>query len=275
MVVFIEYVIIDNLVIDFLILKITFAILGLPFKKGRVLISSLFGTLIALIIPLIYASPFILFAIRFLCGLIMCAIANKHNSKRSYFIFTITFFTITFLFLGALLGIFSLFNIEYSTEISIALMVLPFYIIYKLIGGVVKFLYRQKDIISFTYQIEITINNIVKTAKGFLDTGNGVFDNDSPVIFCTKAFFNQFINENFNHLKLKKILITTISGQTENFAITIDELKIYMGKKVNIFKMVSLCVSNINFNGYDIILHPSFFKESDYEQVDRENKKVS
>lgn len=275
MVIFIEYVIIDNLVIDFLILKITFAILGLKFNKGRVLISSLFGTLIALIIPLVYASPLILFTIRFLCAFLMCAIANKHNSIRSYFIFTITFFTLTFLFLGAILGIFSLFNIEYSTEISIALMILPFYIIYKGIGGVIKFLYRQKDIISFTYQIEISVNNMVKTAKGFLDTGNAVFDNDNPVIFCEKKFFNHFIDENFTRLKLKKILINTISGQTENFAITIDELKIYIGKKVNIFKMVTLCVSNISFDGYDIILHPSLFKENYYEQVDRENKKVS
>lgn len=275
MVIFIEYAIIDNLVIDFLILKITFAILGITLDKGRVLISSLFGTLIALLLPLVYEEKIISILVRFFCGLIMCILANKHNSIRSYFIFSITFFTLTFLFLGAILGIFSLFNIEYSTEISIAFMVLPFYIIYKCLSGVIKFLYRQKDIISFTYQIEISVNNMVKIAKGFLDTGNGVFDNDNPVIFCSKAFFNQFIDENFTHLKLKKILITTISGQTENFAITIDELKIYIGKKVNIFKMVTLCVSNISFDGYDIILHPSLFKENYYEQVDRENKKVS
>lgn len=275
MVVFIEYAIIDNLVIDFLILKITFAILNITLDKGRVLISSLFGTLIALLLPLVYEEKIISILVRLSCGLIMCILANKHNSIRSYFIFTITFFTLTFLFLGAILGIFSLFNIEYSTEISITLMILPFYIIYKGIGGAIKFLYRQKDIISFTYQIEISVNNMVKTAKGFLDTGNAVFDNDNPVIFCGKNFFNHFIDENFARLKLKKILINTISGQTENFAITIDELKIYIGKKVNIFKMVTLCVSNISFDGYDIILHPSLFKENYYEQVDRENKKVS
>ena len=120
MVVFIEYVIIDNLVIDFLILKITFAILGLNFNKGRVLIASLFGTLIALIIPLVYASPLILFAIRFLCAFLMCAIANKHNSKRSYFIFTITFFTITFSLPKTQTFLqfnFSLTKLEYSNKV--------------------------------------------------------------------------------------------------------------------------------------------------------------
>ena len=58
--VYIEYVLIDNFVIDYLLLKATFAVTGYPYSKGRLFLCAFLGSLFALLYPLIpVGEPFI------------------------------------------------------------------------------------------------------------------------------------------------------------------------------------------------------------------------
>ena len=260
MTVYIEYVLIDNLVIDYLLLKATLSLTGINYKKGRLFLCAIFGAMVALIYPLIKIKT-ISTLIRFLCGFILTAGAVKYASKKSYLINTAVFFLFTFLTGGAIIGIFTLFNMDYSAEYSIALMFIPVYFILRAITEVIKYIYRRKDVVSLTYSIFITIFGKTVSCKGFLDTGNGLYDGDNPVIVCGKRFFLDLIGNNFHRAKLKKIVVNTVSGKTENFAVTLDELKIYIGDEPNIFNNVTLCVASAGVGeGYDVILHPALLE---------------
>ena len=206
MTVYIEYVLIDNLVIDFLLLKATYATLGVMPKRGRLFACAVFGAMIALLYPLIL-SKVISTAIKVLTGFLMTIIAFRYSSKRQYFTATAIFFLYTFLTGGAIIGVFSIFGIDYSSEYSIALMFIPVYFLLRIIIEVIKFIYRRKDVVSFTYKTSITLLGKTIDCKGFLDTGNGLYDGDSPVVMCGKRFFLQLMGDNFYKVKLKKITV--------------------------------------------------------------------
>ena len=52
MIVYIEYVLIDNFIIDYLMLKATFNLTGMPVKKRRLFLCAFLGAAIALMYPL-------------------------------------------------------------------------------------------------------------------------------------------------------------------------------------------------------------------------------
>ena len=262
MTVYIEYVLIDNLVIDFLLLKATFALTNIDVKRGRLFLCALLGAIVALIYPLIQIK-IISTAVKILCGFLLTLTAAKYKSKKSYFVNTAIFFLLTFLTGGAIIGIFSVFGLEYSAEYSVALMFLPVYFILRAVSSVLKFIYRKKDVISLTYNISVTAYGKTVTGKGFLDTGNGLYDGDRPCIVCGKAFFLNLIGCGFYRANFKKITVNTVSGQTENIAILLDELKIYISDEPNIFNNVTLLVASAGVGeGYDVILHPALLEDN-------------
>ena len=52
-----------------------------------------------------------------------------------------------------------------------------------------------------------------------------------------------------------------MQGVSENFAVVLDKLVIYIGDKPNIFNNVTLVVTNKVGDGYDVILHPAFLED--------------
>lgn len=275
MTVYIEYVLIDNLVIDFLLLKATFALTNIDVKQGRLFVCAFLGALIALIYPLIQVK-IISTLIKILSGFLLTLLATKYNSKKSYAISTLIFFIFTFLTGGAIMGIYSILGIEYSTEYSVALMFIPVYFVLRAMTSIMKFIYRRKDVVAFTFNISLTAYGKTVYGKGFLDTGNGLYDGDRPCIVCGKKFFLNFIGDNFYKTKLKKITVNTVSGQTENFAILLEELKIYISGSPNIFNNVTLLVASGSVGeGYDVILHPALLEDNYDKKHTSSLKKIS
>ena len=261
MTVYIEYVIIDNLVIDYLMLKATFALTNTAFKRGRLLFCAILGAAVALIYPLIEIK-IIHTTVKILTGFLITLLAAKYRSKKEYVIVTAVFFCYTFITGGAITGIYSLLGVDYSTEYSIALMVVPVYFILRGLSGVVKFIYRRRHVVAVTYNVTLKVGKSEVSGKGFFDTGNALYDGDSPVIVCGKSFAKNLIGKDFYKVKIKKLAVNTVSGGTENLAFRLDELVIYISDEPNIFNNVTLCVAGVGVGeGYDVILHPALMEE--------------
>lgn len=276
MTVYIEYVLIDNFLIDYLLLKATFSTTGISVRKGRLFLCAIFGAVTAIVYPL-FENFYILQTIfKIFSGLLIVLIAVKFSSVKSYVINALIFFLYTFLMGGAIIGIYNLLNIPYQTEISVAFMVIPVYLLITGMERAIKYLYRRREIMKLTVKVELEFSNKKVALNGFYDTGNGVYDGDSPVIFCTKKTFTEIVGDNLLRAKLKKICIFTVNGETENFAVSLDKIKIYNKDEPNIYNNVTLCATkNSVGDGYDVILHPALM-ESDYENQNyRKVKKVS
>lgn len=272
MIVYIEYVLIDNFVIDFLLLKATYSITGCGKGGLRIVLAAMFGAVVALIFPLIEKIPVISVLVKILSGLTLVLLSVKAKTFRDYYINALLFFAFTFLLGGAITGTFGIFNIPYSSEISVALMFIPAYILIRVITAVVKYLYRQKDIAGLVYKTEITFNGKTVILKGFMDTGNGLYNGDSPVVVVDKRTAKELLGD-FHGVRLRRIKVRTASGDSENLAFDIDKIKIYIGDKVNIYSKVTACVSSSGIgDGYQVILHPALMENS-YDSF-RETEKV-
>ncbi|MBQ3116476.1 MAG: sigma-E processing peptidase SpoIIGA [Clostridia bacterium] len=276
MLVYIEYVLIDNFFIDYMLLKATFSLTANKVGRFRLIICSFLGAIFALILPLISLPLFIMIPIKVLSGLIMVALSVKGKSIRALYKNFVVFLVLTASLGGAIIGIFSLFNISYSTEISVAIMVLPAFLLVKGIVGVIKHLSKKQKEQKYYYKISLSHLGTSVEGVGFIDTGNALYDGDSPVIVCDKAFILKLIGDNFLRLKLKKITIRTINGKEQNSAFKLDSLLIYCGDKPNIYKNVTVCISKGGVgDGYDVILHPALMEGNYSGNSDFKIKKVS
>lgn len=274
MTVYIEYVIIDNLIIDFLILKATFSLTKISYRKRRLFLCAFLGALIALVYPLLQINQVILTLVKISSGLLLLLLANNYKTAKAFYVNAIVFFCLVFLTGGAVIGIYNIFNIPLSSEFSVAIVVLPIYLIIKGLGEVITCFYKRKEVASFLYKVELKVFGKSVISTGFLDTGNGAFDKGEPIIFCNQTFMTKLLQENLLKTKFSKILITTATGEKENLSFKLDELILYYSERAHIFKNITVCMAKIKNSDYDIILHPALLKENYESQNDETSKKV-
>lgn len=276
MTVYIEYVFIDNFVIDFMLLKATFALTGNRCGKGRLLFCSALGGIFALLYPLFSVHAVLLAVIKLAFGLLLLLLAGSYRSAKNFYINGAVFFGLTFLTGGAVIGVFSLLGLDYSAEYSVAIMFIPVYFAVKSLSAVVRYLYRRKDTAALIYDCEFSVGGVVISGKGFIDTGNGLYDGDSPVIICGKSFAQRFFRENFRLPELKYLEFSTVSGKDRMLSFKLDIFKIYIDGRENIFNNVTLCVAKAGTGvDYDVILHPSFKEIKDACNSQTKTEKVS
>ena len=275
MTVYIEYVLLDNIIIDYLILKATYAITGKTVSRGRLFICALLGAVIELLYPLLKVIPLILTAVKILSGLLLVLLSAKFSRAKEFYISAVFFFALTFLAGGAVTGIFSIFNISPSSELSVGLMFLPVYLILKAVIDIAKYIYRKKQIAPYIYTAELTLFDRTVSALSFMDTGNCLTDGLEPVIVISKSLFNKLVGDNVYKLKVKRIDINSINGNGKSLSFKIDKIKLYLAGKLNIHNNVTACVANGNIgDGYDVILHPALM-EMEYGIDDCETVKKS
>lgn len=271
MTVYIEYVLIDNLVIDYILLKSAFALLGKKEKRGRLFLCAAISSGFALVSPIITLNGIISGAIKICFLLLMLSICFKFVSAKEYVFFIFVFLGLTFATGGAIIGIFSIFSIDYSGEISIAFMCLPVYFVVKVIKRLITSVVRRKIAIQETYKCRMILKDVVIEGTGFIDNGNAVYDDDSPVIFCQAALVKKFVSIK-NISEIKYLRVSPLGGELVLPSFKIDRIEIYYGDEPNIFDNVTLCaVKNAGF-GMQIILHPAL--RGNYE-TDKSIEKIS
>ena len=269
MTVYIEYVIINNVIIDYLMLKATFVLTGNPIRKRRLFLCAFLGGIIALIYPALEINQIILTLVKVTAGLLIILLASEYKSAKNFYVNAVIFFFYTFLTGGVIIGVFNMLSIDYQTEFFVASIVVPVYLVLRLFGEVVKYFFKRKQVESLVYDLKLFFAGRCENAKGFLDTGNALFDNGKPVILCDKHFAKKLLSEKLAKTKFKKIEISTATGNRQNLAFNLDRLILYVADKEHIFDNVTVCISHLNFDGYNVILHPDLIKENfDDENVD-------
>ncbi len=266
MTVYIEYVFIDNFVIDLLLFMTAFKITGKPVSKARIVICSFSGAIFALLYPLITENVYFITAAKILFGLFLTFIAAKFSSIKDYVSFTAVFLGLTFLTGGTVLGMFSLLGLDYSSEYSIGLMILPVFIAIRAINKLIRFIYRRRDVAFLTVNAEIVCGDKSVQIKGFFDTGNALYDGLSPVIVVSKNAVMPIIGVDL----LKNagyVSLSTAVGKDKKISFKPDALVIYSGGKKNIFNNVRVCVVNKTFSGYDAILHPALMEMENERKI--------
>ena len=205
---------------------------------------------------------------KILLAFLMVFIGGKYITFKKYFLTLSVFLLFTFLSGGFLIALFTFANIDYEnyfilnydSVLPIGVTLLAIYILYKTCLFFIKKLLQFRNLNPFLRNWVIVINKKRFSVKGFIDSGNGLYDKKSglPVIVCSNGFFLE-LKKTAIKKSVSTLVFDTVSGSSEMKLYVINKLMIYNGVSVNTFNNVLLGVSPFGFNSdnYQLLLHPS------------------
>ncbi len=271
--VYIEYVIIDNLIIDYLILSLSLRISNCKTNKIKLILSSIIGTIVAVVMPFFNINYLYLFLVKILLALLMCYVAGSYLSIKKYLITVGSFLGVTFLFGGLIFAIFYLadvdfekgFNFNYDSAFPIGFTILIIYIVYVFLKRLIVKLLKIKGISPFVRKCILVVQGKRISVVGFIDSGNRLFDAKTglPVIVGSKALFIKIESLNAKIKDVGNIQIKTVNGESQIKIYLLDKLLIYNGQSVNIYNNVLIGRANSDFNDqvkYELLLNPSLIE---------------
>ena len=237
--VYIEYAVLDHLIVDYFLLRQAAVLLRIPFKKRWLFLASVIGTAVAVALPVMDLPTVVSFIVKILLGVLISFIAVRHANFLSYLKYFNVFLLLTFLLGGIIIGIMSLLGIPYDFEayysnklLPIGLNVLFGYLLYfairRFIGRFVSSVLIAPDL----YDAEISINGISFKAVAFFDNGNRLKDEKTglPIIICNQKFFDKLCRA--TRLSAEgKILYSTASGTGETEYYRTDYVIVNKGRE--------------------------------------------
>ena len=251
--VYIEYVIIDNLVINSLILLCVKKTLNLNTKWWRILLSALLGTTVAVLLPLLNLFSGAEIIIKIFLAVIMVLILSSYLRMKD-FVFSLLLFLIytillvgacmvTLLTFGTSLEALSAGGYDISVPLGILLAIVSLYV--TVIIYIARFLSRRRDLFPYLRKIKIVLSGREFFFDAFVDSGNRLIDTKTglPVIILSiKALEKYFSSEEIEALMLTnggniklfrnvhKCFFNTISGEAKKMVVfEADKLVIFEG----------------------------------------------
>lgn len=194
--VYIEYVILDNFCVDFVLLCLVAKVLSVKLCWWKVLLACLFGTAAAVVIPLFSLPLYVSIPLKVAVGAIVSAIfliGQPWLVNVIGFVFLMVF---TFALGGMTLGFIylitkspvSTFAVSYGGGLPIGLLVLALFFVMQFVLYLAKYIKERKNIGSFLRTIYVQIDGTKIELAGFLDSGNRLEDmlTGLPVLVVSK-----------------------------------------------------------------------------------------
>lgn len=246
--VYVEDIILDNLIIDFIILLITAKLLKINFKWYFLLFSAIFSAVFTVLNLYINLQGIVLFVYKILMSVAMVAIAFKSVSIKKYLLNYFTFLLITFLMGGGCFLICFSFgtvtvqnaNISYELALPMGIVIGVLAILSYLIFKIFNAIKAKAKISNFEFDALICNNNLQVRTKAFLDSGNTLTDpiTNKPITIIDYSCFKKFYKQiPLHQILLKKmpqelknahyISVGSVGKKTSMLIFTMENFKIY------------------------------------------------
>lgn len=198
--IYLDVVLLENFIVDMFLLSVTFSILRCKVENKKVILASLLGALYTIVMIFPALSILSVFPVALLVAFFMMLIIL--GTHRYIFALKATgTFLLSSITLSGICFVFSSMENNYSftkgftiSNYSLKYFVIAIMILYILYTRAISY-FRERAIIgNYTYDIEITINNVKYIIKGFLDTGNELREpvTNLPCILVEKSLFSNY-----------------------------------------------------------------------------------
>lgn len=246
MVIYVEYVIFDNFLMDLFIGLLLAELLRK--RKAWAILSAVIGTVLALIFPLIEKQLSTLYKILTLC---CCCIPFCGRSLYDYFKSIVCYSIISFLYAGCIsliLG-FDSAVISFSDGVKVGIIsfccIVGYFAILKIIKIIL--LKTQKDKYC---RLNVFIENKKISAIGFFDNGNRALGSDGNGII----FLDKKISKNVKGASIDCVFVSTVGGAKIMDVYKISEMEIYLNGEKHIYKNVNAVKTGQTYNGFQVLL---------------------
>ncbi|WP_333859070.1 sigma-E processing peptidase SpoIIGA [Clostridium sp.] len=251
MVVFLDLLILINLIVNFFLLYITGRTLKLRINFKRIFLGAFIGSIytITLIYPCLSVFSTLYFKLIVAMALVYISFGNK--GIITDFKILCIFMLYSMLLAGTCM--FIQYN-RYSYADSAMIINFPYQwlfialmICYITIDRLVIYIKDRRDLASLVYEIDIIFKDGEKKVKAFLDTGNELREpaTNLPVVIVEKAIFDSVDLEQFGKFYIPYRVINGSSGKLLGFKP--DIIKINFGKEVKYREViVALCQDKLS-----------------------------
>lgn len=232
MTIYLDYIFIENLLIDYILLKQTSYISRKKVSRKRACLASTIASLYVVIMIWLKIEQLEYLICKILLTFIVIYVCFNPKTINEYIRIMILFFLISVLNVGTFSAITNLINVTYNKAfIKIIVYVISLFISKFFVTQTWKIYMHNIRNEELIYDVKIYLNQKQYAYKAFLDTGNNVYSYtyDVPVIFA------QVLNEDiWEELKAKtafEITTTTLSSTTNKKAYVFDNVEISNGRK--------------------------------------------
>ena len=267
MTVYVEFVIVDNMVVDSMILLLTKEILKINTKKINIFLSALLGTIIAIVSPMF--SSLMSFIIKIPLSLSMVMIAFCPKRLKNFLIEYITFFASTFVLIGTCLGISEIFGLRVLTlsgyevvyNFPVGFAVLVCALTFVCLKNIIKYANIQHK--NGKLLFEVTLKNRGKTviATAFLDTGNKLVQGGKNVSIINYKVFSKLF-ENVDVLDV--VLQRSVNIENSKY---IKVSSLGKSKRILIFEIEELIIKNKSIKNATLGLALNGFEQKTQSDV--------
>lgn len=285
--VYIEYVVLDNLIINYVLLELTNKSVKLNAKKRYCFLSSMLGTVVSIFMPFlnINVAPFVnnvlLVCLKLCLGLIMCLLIKKLKCFTQFITTFFLFLTYTFVLGGMCFGLIYFLNLKttfsgliiYGFEIPISLFILLGLFYLKILLFLINYIKHKNSYSNFYFDVKLKNNRNSVRVTGFLDSGNQIqVDDFGLTVINYKTLLKLYPSLNVKSLIMgnleeceltnaKFVNMVNSGGKSKMLTFDVEELEITDDKnKVVTLKNQKLGLAKTNFGGkFDCLLSLELF----------------
>lgn len=263
MIIYLDYLFIENVIFDFIILKEVTLISKIKYNNKKIIIATIISSLYVVIMLLFRITILNYFMSKMLLVFVIVYIAFKPEKILIYIKLVSTFLMVSIVNVGILVVTKSLLGIETLTgSIKIAI-----YIFVYIVGKLILFKFWKMYSTNVTnnslnYTVTLKIGKEKYIYSGFLDTGNTVYSHGMPIIFA------EVLDENLiKKLKGREYFETktvTLGGTTIKKAYIFENILITKGNESWCVKAGVVFENSkmSKFNNYNMILNYILYTES-------------
>ncbi|MDD6794865.1 MAG: sigma-E processing peptidase SpoIIGA [Clostridiaceae bacterium] len=229
--VYIDVMLLENFLVDLFLISITLKIIKINTSNKRVILSSLLGAIYTIVLVLNKLKFLDNIVVMILVAFIMMIIVVGKDRIKTALKATVAFIFSSIVLSGACFFIVvqtSNFTIGKGLEVDNFLLkdlILAIMFIFVVYERLIAYFKERSVISSFTYDVEITMNNVRYIVKGFLDTGNELREpiTNLPCIIVESSIFS---NVNIDEDKVYYMNYNAIgySGKIRGFKV--DKVRI-------------------------------------------------
>lgn len=271
MTVYIEYAALDNLFLDFILLRAAGLTVRRKEKLWRLWVAAAFGTAFALVFPFLSLPAVVLILLKLLSAAFMVWLAGSYRSFGRYLTVYALFLGYTFAAGGCMIGLFSVFRADYTLDgafgyfspLPVGVVAILVYLAAAVGVRVLRAAGKKRKALCFRMKCAVERSGVRVEAEGFLDSGNRLYDGKtgSPVVIASRALASALFSERIaGSTRARWLEFSTLAGKSRMLLFEIDKLWIYNGDEPNILTNVTVGISPDHFRGgedYDLILHPA------------------
>lgn len=293
-IIYLDILIVTNVIIDYLLLRASAALLQTKISAWRLIIACFSGGLFSLII-LVDMRASVAFILKASALIIIVAVAFGFKSHRWFFKCCAAYFMANFIFAGLMFAMwYKLFpnSILYKNgvvyfDVGIRDLLLSAVVCYA-VFSLISFLTKRKIPANTIYQIIISKNNVDLKAKALYDTGCNLRESFSgnPAVIVDKKIVLPIIPEGFERFfedaeqsihskeKFRLIPYSTVKNAGVFKSFKCDCIKVFDAGKWHTVNDVYIAVSEQRITGdFDVLLGTSVFESINYEVKNYEFKR--